>query len=617
MSGIVGIINLKGDPVNQNLLHKMTEYMAFRGPDGQDIWVGDRVGFGHAMLRTTRESLREHQPRSLDGQVWITADARVDARADLIQKLTSKGSGDLKAASDVELILHAYHLWGDDCLKHLIGDFSFAIWDGRRQCLFCARDHFGVKPFYYAQVGNSLVFSNTLNCVRIHPSVSEELDDLAIADFLMFGCNQNLTTTVFADIHRLPPAHFLTWSDGALHQDRHWTLPVDGTIRYKSSEEYADHFIDLLRTVVNDRIRTDQIAVFMSGGLDSTIMAVTANHLLSKQSSSPNLRAYTQVFDRLFPDKERYYSSLVANALGIPISYMGVDDYGAFERFDRPELRTPEPVDYPWLAGSVDQIKEVSRNTRVVLNGEGPDNALVPEWYPHISYLFKELQLKRLFLDVGLYFFTQRRLPFLSSIPIRFKRLFANDQPKLSFPKWLRKDFSSQWDLCERWKQLKEKPTPIHPIRPEAYNRILSPLYQSLWQSFFGENDPGFTSFPLEVRYPYMDIRMVKYFLAIPSIPWCFRKYLLRYAFKGLLPEEVRIRPKTPILCETIVKRFRHNHNKLIGQFGLRPELDKYIDLNAIPVLMEEQDSDQLWMNLRPFSLNYWFQFSAPFKYKS
>src|SRR6266851_4305018 len=153
MSGIVGIVNPDGAPVDRHLLQQMTEAMAFRGPDAKEIWSQGSVGFGHAMLRTTHESVHERQPASLDGKVWITADARVDARAELITKLESKGQIKAKAATDAELILHAYHVWGEECVEHLLGDFVFAIWDGRRRRLFCARDHFGVKPLYYAQVG--------------------------------------------------------------------------------------------------------------------------------------------------------------------------------------------------------------------------------------------------------------------------------------------------------------------------------------------------------------------------------------------------------------------------------------------------------------------------------
>ena len=157
MSGIFGIFNFDGSPVSPHLLRRMAEFMTFRGPDKQETWVDGGVGLGQAMLRTTDESLRERQPFSLDNQVWIVADARVDGRDELIRRLEAGGRGKLKNVTDVELILQAYHVWGVDCVRRLIGDFAFAIWDKRKQVLFCARDHFGIKPFYYAQAGNCLI----------------------------------------------------------------------------------------------------------------------------------------------------------------------------------------------------------------------------------------------------------------------------------------------------------------------------------------------------------------------------------------------------------------------------------------------------------------------------
>src|SRR4051812_20160307 len=112
MSGIVGIFNLDGAPVDRHLLGRMTGYLRFRGPDASAVWIDGRVGFGHALLRTTEEAERETQPCSLDGQVWIVADARVDARDDLRTALTAHGRRDLDDATDPEFILHAYQVWG-------------------------------------------------------------------------------------------------------------------------------------------------------------------------------------------------------------------------------------------------------------------------------------------------------------------------------------------------------------------------------------------------------------------------------------------------------------------------------------------------------------------------
>src|SRR2546427_7485193 len=119
MSGIAGILNLDGAPVDRRLLQRMTEFMAFRGPEALEIWSDGAVGLGHAMLRTSCEAERERQPASLDGQAWITADARLDGRAELIEKLQTCGRSGLDSASDAELLLHSYHAWGDACVEHL------------------------------------------------------------------------------------------------------------------------------------------------------------------------------------------------------------------------------------------------------------------------------------------------------------------------------------------------------------------------------------------------------------------------------------------------------------------------------------------------------------------
>jgi asparagine synthase (glutamine-hydrolysing) len=130
MSGIVGIVHFDGAPVDRHRLGQMTASMAFRGPDAQEIWIEGNVGFGHALLKTTDESEHEHRPCTLDGRIWIVADARVDARRDLVPELKAHGHEDLSPdATDVELILRAYLTWGNDCVEHLLGDFAFAIWD--------------------------------------------------------------------------------------------------------------------------------------------------------------------------------------------------------------------------------------------------------------------------------------------------------------------------------------------------------------------------------------------------------------------------------------------------------------------------------------------------------
>src|ERR1051326_5217212 len=365
MSGIAGILNLDGAPVDGSLLSRMTNFMTFRGPDAQQIWLQGNIGLGHALLRTTEESGDERQPFTLDGHVWIVSDARLDAQCDLIEKLAARGEDVKRGLTDSELLLRAYRTWGEDCVEHLLGDFAFAVWDGAQHRLFCARDHLGVRPFFYAHLGQTVIFSNTLDCIRQHPAVSDKLNDLAIADFLLFDRNEGPGTTSFADIRRIPPAHKVTWFAGGHHMSRYWTLPIDEPIYFKHAEDYTDRFKELLTEAVNDRLRTKKIVISMSGGLDSPTLAATACKILRRRSSDSEVYAFTTVVDGI-DGNERYYAGLVAKRLEIPIRFN--DSSAPFDpNWDRTAVHTPEPVPHPInFARYSDTCKAMTGHSRVV-----------------------------------------------------------------------------------------------------------------------------------------------------------------------------------------------------------------------------------------------------------
>ncbi len=611
MSGIVGIVHLDGSPVDRRLLLRMVESLAYRGPDAQKVWIEGPVGFGHAMLRTTREAEHEQQPASLDGEVWITADARVDGRRELIEKLGSRGRSELQAASDAGLILHAYHVWGEGCVEHLLGDFAFAIWDGRSRRLFCARDHFGVKPFYYAQVSESLVFSNTLDCVRLHPGISDALNELAIADFLLFDFNQEPTTTSFAQIHRLPPAHSLTWSAHNQKRTRYWTLPLDGPLRYKRPVDYVEHFREVLRLAVQDRLRTDRVGVFMSGGLDSTSVAAFAKEALAKQPEGFELRAYTEVYDRLIPHQERFYAGLAAHALGIPIEYIHVDNYTLYERWDQPELHKPEPCHYPLAAKDYDEFRRIAARTRVVLTGYGGDPALSTSTSSYLWKLLKDRRLGDLVKGLRRYLLAEGRVSRLY-LRTRLRILFQRNGWRGLYPPWLNREFSARLQLPARWEQINNEPGPSHPLRPGACQLLMA----SFWPSLFENFDPGMTFVPVEVRHPYFDLRVVNYLLRVPPLPWCADKELVRVALRGILPERVRLRPKTPLASDPFVALLGKPAEQWVDHVEPSAELAQYVDRKAVPKVAGEEDGLKLWTNLRPLSLSFWLQHRARGDYK-
>jgi asparagine synthase (glutamine-hydrolysing) len=493
--------------------------------------------------------LAERQPCSLDGQVWITADARVDGRQELKQKLEANGRNELKTATDVKLILHAYHVWGEDCVDHLLGDFAFAIWDGRQGQLFCARDHFGVKPFFYAQKESTFVFSNDLNCLRLHPLVSDELNELAIADFLMFGRNQEFDTSAFVDIHRLSPAHTLTCRPGApARTRRYWSMPISEPLRFKRPADYVERFRELFWQSVSDRLRTDRVGIWMSGGLDSSSVAAVAWQFMKQGPGDSTLTAYTAVYDRLIPDQERAYAGEAASFIGIPIRYQIADDYplfGAWDTFSNKEFRTPEPTDLSFWDMWLDFWHKEWTGELVMLTGYGGDPVLYPE-PSHFIQLLKELKFSQFLSEIGRFRLDYRRLP-----PLYFgtwwRKKRGKGQYQPPFPDVIDPHFSARLHLCERWQEVHAHAgiESIHSsgARPQG----LSFLNASMWPHLFESYDPAGSMPPLESRHPFFDVRLITYLLALPPVPWCVDKTLLRDAMIGQLPDHIRLRPKAPL----------------------------------------------------------------------
>jgi asparagine synthase (glutamine-hydrolysing) len=602
VSGIVGVVHFDGAPLDRHLLRQMADFMAFRGPDAQEIWIDGSVGFGHALLKTTDDSERERQPFTLDGRVCIVADARVDARSELIAKLKAKGHDVSSGTADVELILRAYQVWDENCVEHLLGDFAFAIWNVQKQRLFCARDHLGVKPFFYAQIGQRLIFSNTLDCVRQHPAVSDRLNDLAIADFLLFDLNQDKATTSFADIQRLPPAHYAKWSVSGALLHRYWTLPIDEPVYFRKADDYVDRFKELLEKAVDDRLRTKKVGVFMSGGLDSPILAATACKILRGRSPDSEVRAFTTVRDGI-DGNERYYAGLVAERLGIPINFRDLTEKVIDPDWDATAVQTPEPVPYPMnLVSDRQQYRAMSGYSRVWFFGEGPDNALRYEWQPYLSYLIWRRHFGQLARKVGELFIRPPRIPFLPRILRRLKAAGSGESEQPRFPEWLEPDFASRLQLRERWEangRSSRTPCP-HPLRPCAYKSFEGVL----WEYLFSQLDAEAMGTAFEVRHPFVDLRLLRYLLAVPVVPWCREKYLVRRAMQEVLPTPVLRRPKSPLTSDPAWEGARR-----FGLTALLPaaRFEKYVDSIRVPK-QPDQDMTTFRVDLRPRALNYWLR---------
>lgn len=606
MSGIVGLLNLSGEPVDRALLNVMIRCIDFRGPDARGSWTAGPVGFGHTLLATTEESEQARQPRTMGGDVWITADARIDGRTELIRRLRSAGRQVETNAPDVDLILHSYQVWGQDCLENLLGDFSFAIWDAHLRRLFCARDPLGVKPFYYAAAGETFVFSNTLDCVRRHPAVSDRLNELAIVDFLMIGYNAEPGTTTFAGIQRIPPAHcLLAGPEDGVRVRRYWDFPVPEVIRYRRPGEYVDHFRALFQAAVGDRLRTNRVAVAMSGGLDSPGIAATATQLQARRGAPIDLRAYSVFYDKLLPDPDPAFAQLSADALGIPIEYLRADDYLLFDRWDDPLLRRPEPVHEPILAVSVDLRRAAAVHSRVMLHGDDADSLFTP---PSFGSMLRMSPPEQLISGLARYGWGQLRRPARLARVSRKMRKRTAAKPAWfaeawGYPGWLNSDFEREVNARERYRAVRRSLTGDHPTRPEIVGRFTHPLWQPHLESF----DPGVTRMAIETRFPFLDVRLFAFVLAVPPLGWFHGKELLRAALRNALPKAVVRRPKTPLVDFAKVRFAQPQTRRRALQLN-SGVIERYVDLPKLTLTWNDPDLNILWIATHPRSLNDWLR---------
>jgi asparagine synthase (glutamine-hydrolysing) len=606
LSGFVCIVQVDNAPVEQALLQSLTDFLSFRGPDARDIWMDRSIGMGHALLRTTHESKNERQPLGLEERYWIAADARLDAREELIAELKREKRTAHSDAPDSELVLQAYAAWGEACLDHLKGDFSFAIWDKEGKKLFCARDHFGIKPLYYANVSSLLVLSNTLNCIRRHPAVSAQLNDLAIADFLLFDMIREPGATSFADIRRLPPAHVLVYERSGIAVRRYWTLPVSDPAHFKQPADCVEQFQELLDRAVSDRMRTSNVGVLMSGGLDSPTIAAGAQRSFRDKGAAGELRAYTEVFEHLIPHEERYYAGLVAEMLGIPIEFCVSDDLASWEDSDQLVSTWPEPVHSPASDGGVHQLRQVAAHNRVALTGFGGDPALSCLLSTHFSQLLRRGHISQGLGDAMRYLAKEGRLSRLY-LRTRWQKWFGGKSQIPHYPAWLNQDLEKRAGLRERWEKIVLAPSPNGSARRTAYEAILD----TSWPNLFEGYDPGATGIPLEVRHPFFDLRLVRFLLALPALPWCSDKELLREAARGILPDAVRLRRKSPLLADPLVAFLQQRESAWVDSFEATPELVRYVNRGRIPKVSGEKDAWAAWIHLRPLSLNFWLRSQA------
>lgn len=602
MSGFIAIINMDAAPVNRKLLKKLTESLYFRGPDREQIWINESVGLGHALFRTTDEAQYENQPASLDGKVSITGSIRIDGREELINKLGLKKKIKLSKTPDSELILHAYKTWGNGFLNHLIGDFAFALWDGHKKKLLCARDHFGMRQLYYSKIGNTLVVSNSMHCLHQHPGISKQLNNRAIGDFLLFG-DQSLmdkSLTSFTNIKSLPPSHFMVLNNKSINIKRYWDIPTDlPLLKYRNQEEYIEHFQELFKEAVSDRLRTSQVAVSLSGGMDSSSIAAVIKEIQSKKNKTLDMTAVTVLYDSIHSSDERVFVDLLLSHLKITTNILDGGQYPLLS----PPLLTTFPIEIYQPALWHDLECKAAELSRILMTGEAGDNLLI--YTPRLKNL-NEISPINLLITVNKLRTMYGVSPgFGMGLKSKFNQLLGKSiRPETPFPypNWLNLDFEKQFDLKKRWEKWLswQQPSSTH-----HYTNLHESLFRPQWNTddIYMHSD---TTLP-EKRDPFLDKRLVAFVSTLPALPWLFKKHILRSSMTERLPNDIIKRHKKTlgaIHCSLL----EQTDIDWVNNWQSTPELQKFINRENIQQFNSKQNAAESYINLRPLLLNCWIR---------
>lgn len=598
MSGIAGVCNFDGQPVDPSLLHRMTAAIAHRGPDHMQHWVNGTVGFGHLMLHTTPESLHERQPLSDEfGNLCLTMDGRVDNREELIAELESKGAR-LRDDTDAEIVLRAYECWGSECPRKIIGDFSFAIWDERRRHLFCARDVVGNKPFVYHWNGRRFLFSSELHALLEDPATPQEPNEGMIGEYLAVQITHT-EETLYKNIMRLPPAHALIIRNGQAKKFRYWNIDGAREINYRTDLEYAEHFTEVFKESVRCCLRSHRpVGAYLSGGLDSSSVVRMAQAIYQEGLVDDlGFETFSMVYPGLGCDETVYIREMVERC-NLRASYIPFQESPA-DRMKEQTSFYKDICDYP-NGTQTDPIRALARKKgiRVLLTGLGGDERLSGSLY-YFSDFVRRGKFLRLFREMrkqnmspasvrGLSaLFHYGLVPVLPNVVRKMKGSATRAigrRPET--PGWIREEFARRINLEDR---LRSDATEGKPLRS---SRVWLRLLLEHGGRVHGTEleDRAAATFRLEQRHPFTDRRMIELSFHLPENQRLRgeHKFILRHAMQGMLPELIRQRRDKAEFSETLfraVTRTRAGtvYERSCGERG-------WIDRNRVQIMREEME---------------------------
>ena len=563
MCGIAGIFQFTGaKAVCLKTLRDMTAVLNHRGPDEAGLYLDDHAGLGHTRLSIIDLTSGTQPICNEDATAWITYNGEVYNYAELREGLQQKGHR-FQTATDTEVVLHLYEEKGPACLDDLNGQFAFAIWNARDKKLFLARDRVGIRPLYYTVCNGALLFASEIKSLFMCRQVKRSIDPRAVDQIFTFWTTLS-GRSVFEGIRELPPAHYLTASCGRIAVKRYWQLPFypPGEQLDMDPEQLCGQIQQCLNDAVRIRLRADvPVGTYLSGGLDSA--GVTA---LVCRNSGGRVKTFGIRFEEDEYDEGPFQNSMVSflntdhTELRATNAAVGEALYDMLWHCEKPLLRTaPAPL---FLLSKAVQ----DTGLKVVLTGEGADEVfggynifreakvrgfwarqprsacrpeLIGRLYP---YIFHDNRLRR-----SLKSFFGRDLdktgnPFYSHL-IRWEN---TSKLKIFFSRDLQAEIGSY----SGYRQLRDE----LPAGYEKWDLVARAQYleMSLFLSSYllsSQGDRVAMAHSLEIRLPYLDHRLMDFMGRVPSrlkIMGLHEKYILKKAFREIVPEEIRPRPKQP-----------------------------------------------------------------------
>jgi asparagine synthase (glutamine-hydrolysing) len=565
MCGIAGIVSLSG--FNPQVLISMTHVAKHRGPDGFGMVYFDArasgagecfhdndgiprfekpiVGLGARRLAILDLSNLGNQPMGIeDGQLWITYNGEIYNYVEIRAELESLGHR-FRSATDTEVILRAYQQWGASCVDRFKGMWGFAIYDRNRRKLFCSRDRFGIKPFYYFATPSLLLFGSEIKQLLEHPSVDRVVDEAVAFQYLTQGVQDHSDATFFRGIRQLPGGHSLHIDLSrpalAMRVEKYWELPILAQ-RGVGERSYIEAFTDLFEKAVRQHLRSDvPVGSCLSGGLDSSSIVATA----SSADASSQIHSFSSCFDDAALDERPFILEMVSSA-GLAAHWIFPKPEGFWNDLSCLIWHQDEPVGGTSVYAQWCVMRAARQSgIPVLLDGQGGDEILCGYRKFYVFYLWHLMRHARLrlFSEGASWAFGTGLRSWSQSHAKRY----------LSHSRTTRNRLTSRV-CCSDFVERSETFT-IAAIGPGSSleHRQKDDLMRYSLPSLLHYEDRSSMAHSVESRVPMLDHELATFAVNCPpalKLRNGWTKWILREAVKGTVPERVRMR-KTKLGFET------------------------------------------------------------------